>query len=168
MDYYKGEDRILYLKISGSYMPIACITDNPFSESSDFLDTTTRDNGGWSTSRPMMQNYSISFNGLQLNTTVAGGNFDVISYDKLKELKRSKILLEWKIQGKFPVVDFGKCYISDLSEGNSVGDFLTFSGSLKGFEIPYTTTNGTNIINSGIPDEVLVTNEDGNIVIKTN
>jgi hypothetical protein len=168
MDYYKGEDRILYLKISGSYMPIACLTDNPFSESSEFIDTTTRDNVGWKTSRPMMQGYSISFNGLQVNSTVVGGNFDVISLDKLKVLKRAKILLDWKIEGNFPIVDFGKCYIRDLSEGNAVGEFITFSGTLEGFGIPNMTTSGINIINSGNPDEVIVTNEDGNIVIKTN
>jgi len=138
MEFYKGEDRILYIKILGTYLPIACLTENPFSENSDFIDTTTRDNAGWKTSRPTLQGYSISFSGLQVNSTITGGNFEVASYDKLKDLKRNKTILDWKIQGNFPVVDFGKCYINELSEANAVGEFLTFSGSLVGFGKPFT------------------------------
>lgn len=157
MDFYKGESRILYLKLLGAWLPVACLTDNPFSETSEFIDTTTRDNGGWSTSRPNMQSYNISFNGLQINSSVAGGTFTVISYDKLKQLKRNRTLLDWKIEGTFPVVDYGKCYIQELSEASPVDEFLTFSGSLVGFGLPKITTKGTDVLNSGNPDELLVT-----------
>lgn len=167
MEYFKGEDRILYLKLLGAWLPIACLTDNPFSESADFIDTTTRDNDGWATSRPIMQNYNISFSGLQLNTTVSGGNFGVISYDKLKQLKRNKMLLDWKIEGNFPVVDYGKCYIQELSEATAVSEFLTFSGSLIGYGKPLTTTKGIDVLNSGNPDELVTTNTDANQIIQT-
>lgn len=167
MDYYKGEDRILYIKILGNYLPIACLQDNPFNETSEFIDTTTRDNQGWTTSRPIMQSYNISFNGLQLNTSVAGGNFNVASYDKLKQLKRSKTLLEWKIEGNFPVVDYGKCYIQELSEASPVDEFLTFSGALIGYGIPLTTTKGTDVLNSGNPLEVVVTDLTATQIIRT-
>jgi len=167
MDFYKGQDRILYIKVLGSYLPIACLTDNPFSETSEFIDTTTRDNQGWATSRPMMQSYNISFSGLQVNSSVNGGTFTVVSYDKLKQLKRSKTLLEWKIEGLFPVVDYGKCYIQELSEATAVDEFLSFSGSLVGFGIPLTTTKGTDVINSGNPDEVLVTDPTATQIIRT-
>lgn len=165
MDFYKGQDRILYLKLLGDWLPIACLTDNPFSESSEFIDTTTRDNEGWSTSRPNMQSYNISFNGLQVNSSVAGGTFTVISYDKLKQLKRSKTLLDWKIEGNFPVVDYGRAYIQDLSESSPVDDFLTFNGSLVGFGEAKTTTKGTDVLNSGDPNELVVTNTDANQII---
>lgn len=167
MEFFKGEDRILYLKLLGSWLPIACLTDNPFSETSEFIDTTTRDNGGWTTSRPNMQSYNISFNGLQLNTSVAGGTFTVISYDKLKQLKRSKTLLDWKIEGNFPVVDYGKAYIQELSEANAVDEFLTFSGSLVGFGIPLTTTKGTDVLNSGNPNEIIQTTTSGTEILRT-
>ena len=167
MDFYKGEDRILYLKILGNYLPIACLTENPFSETSEFIDTTTRDNKGWTTSRPTNQSYTITFSGLQLNTTNVGGNFNVASYDKLKQLKRSKTLLDWKIEGNFPTVDYGKCYISELSETNTVGEFLTFSGSLVGFGIPLITTKGTNVLNSGDPLVVVVTDPSATQIIRT-
>jgi len=100
MEYFKGEERILYIKLEGVYIPIGCLTDNSFSESSETIDTTTRDNAGWATNKPIMQSYSITFSGIQVNSTIAGGNFNVASYDRLKELKRYRQLLEWKIPHK--------------------------------------------------------------------
>ena len=167
MDFYKGQDRILFIKVLGNYLPIACLQDNPFSETSEFIDTTTRDNVGWTTSRPNMQSYNISFSGLQVVTSVAGGNFNVISYDKLKQLKRSRTLLEWKIEGDFPIVDYGKCYISELSEATPVDEFLSFSGSLIGFGIPLTTTKGSEVLNSGNPLEVVTTDLTATQIIRT-
>ena len=167
MDFYKGQDRILFIKVLGNYLPIACLQDNPFSETSEFIDTTTRDNVGWTTSRPNMQSYNISFSGLQVVTSVAGGNFNVISYDKLKQLKRSRTLLEWKIEGDFPIVDYGKCYISELSEATPVDEFLSFSGSLIGFGIPLTTTKGSEVLNSGNPLEVVTTDLTATQIINT-
>ena len=167
MDFYKGQDRILFIKVLGNYLPIACLQDNPFSETSEFIDTTTRDNAGWSTSRPNMQSYTISFSGLQVVTSVSGGNFSVVSYDKLKQLKRSRTLLEWKIEGDFPIVDYGKCYISELSEATPVDEFLSFSGSLIGFGIPLTTTKGSEVLNSGNPLEVVTTDLTATQIINT-
>lgn len=114
MDFINGEDRILFIKINANWLPIGCLTDNSMQESIEMIDTTTRDNAGWSTSTPLVQSYSISFSGLQLNSTVVGGNFNIASYDKLKQLKRDRILLDWKIQGVVhPVVDYGKFYINE-------------------------------------------------------
>lgn len=168
MEYYNGNDRILYIKQQGNWLPIGCLTSNSLSESAEMLQTTTRDNDGWATSRPAIQNYNISFEGLQINTVVAGGTFTAASYDKLKILKRSKLLLDWKIQGDlFPTVDYGKCYITELSEASAVDDFLTFSGSMVGYGIPLTRTVGDFVLNDGDPNVILVTNEDANFIIKT-
>jgi hypothetical protein len=92
MDFTLGEDRLLFIKVNGNYLPIGCLTANSLEESSEFIDTTTRDNGGWTTSRPVMQSYNISFSGLQVNTTIAGGNFNIASYDKLRDFKRDRVL----------------------------------------------------------------------------
>lgn len=155
MDNYLGESRILYILIQGAYLPIACLSDNPFSETSEMLPTTTRDNLGWATSRPTMQSYNIAFNGLQVNSTETGGYFNVASYDKLKVLKRDKVLVDWKIQGTFPVVDYGKAYITDLSEGNAVGEFLSFSGSLTGYGKPFITSLPDILLNNGFPTFII-------------
>lgn len=168
MEYYNGSDRILYIKQQGNWLPIGCLTSNSFSESAEMLSTTTRDNDGWNTSRPMMQGYSISFEGIQINTVVAGGTFTVASYDKLKLLKRQKILLDWKIQGStFPTVDYGKCYINELSEASAVDDFLTFSGSMVGYGIPQTRGLGEFVLNDGDPNVIITTDETSTLIIKT-
>lgn len=168
MEYYNGSDRILYIKQQGNWLPIGCLTSNSFSESAEMLSTTTRDNNGWNTSRPMMQGYSISFEGIQINTVVAGGTFTIASYDKLKLLKRQKMLLDWKIQGTtFPTVDYGKCYITELSEASAVDDFLTFSGSMVGYGIPQTRGLGEFVLNDGDPNVIIITDETATLIIKT-
>jgi hypothetical protein len=168
MNYTLGEDRILYFKINGQYMPVGCLTGNSFEESSEVLDTTTRDNRGWTTAVPLVQSYSFSFEGLQLNTTVVGGNFNVASYDRLKQLKRDKIILDWKIQGSsYPIVDYGKCFILSISESNNIGEFMSFSGSATGFGKPLTASLGTTVLNNGDPN-VIVNNGNPNIILRTN
>lgn len=168
MDFYNGNDRILYIKQLGNWLPIGCLTGNSLSESAEMLQTTTRDNDGWATSRPMMQNYSITFEGIQVNTTIAGGTFTIASYDKLKLLKRLKTLLDWKIEGStFPAVDYGKCYITEISESSSVDDFLTFTGSMTGYGIPKTRSKGTFVLNDGDPDVILTTDETATLIIRT-
>ncbi len=162
MDFINGEDRILFIKIGGNYLPIGCLNGNTFDENSEMMDTTTRDNKGWATSSPIMQSYSIGFNGIQINSTLVSGDFSVASYDKLKGLKRNKIRLEWKIQGtKYPVVDYGEGYISDLGSVENVGEFMSFSGTITGFGIPLITSLGTVLLNNGDPNMVIATDNTG-------
>lgn len=164
MDYTKGEDRILFIKIDGAYMPIGCLIGNSLDENVQMLDTTTRDNKGWVTGRPVAQDYSISFNGLQLNSTMPGGNFNVASYDRLKIIKRKKILIDWKIQGTvFPVVDYGKAYITNIGEANNVGEFMSFSGTLTGYGEPLVQDLGGVVLNNGDPNVLIIT-EDNNLI----
>lgn len=135
MIHYLGEERILYLKINGQYLPIGCLTDNSFSENSESFDTTLRNETSWTGLRILNQSYSISFNGIQILTKL--DNTNMLSYDTLKELKRNRQLLEWKIQGtNYPVVDYGRCYITEISEATPVGELITFSGTLTGFGKP--------------------------------
>lgn len=162
-----GADRILYLKINGIYLPVGCLIGNSFDENSEMLDTTTRDNNGWSTSVPVMQSYNINFNGIQLNSTVVGGNYNVASYDKLKLAKRDKIRLEWKIQGsEYPIVDYGEAYITSLGELNNVNEFMSFSGTLTGFGKPLVTTIGTVLLNNGDPNIIIQTDETGEELLR--
>ena len=160
MNHFKGEERILYIKLNGDFMPIGCLSENSFSESSETIDTTTKDTFGWATSRPTNQSYSISFSGIQVNSTVAGGTFTVASYDRLKELKRGRQLLDWKIQGStFPIVDYGKAYLNEISEAATVGELITFSGTLTGFGKPLMASIGVVLLNNGDPTVIV---QDGN------
>lgn len=135
MEHYKGEERILYLKIQGEFLPIGCITENSFSESAESFETTIKGAASWKTDKILSQSYSISFTGIQILTKFF--NTNLLSYDTLKDLKRRRQLLEWKIQGEnFPIVDSGFCYITDISESAVVNELLTFSGTLTGFGEP--------------------------------
>lgn len=168
MDFVNGEDRILFIKYNGIYLPIGCLTGNTIDETTDMIDTTTRDNQGWSTSVPLLQSYSIGFSGIQVNSTVVGGNFNVASYDKLTVIKRDKIRVEWKIQGSiFPVVDYGEGYITDLGSAENVGEFMSFSGSITGFGKPLKTTLGTVLLNNGDPNVVIQTDDTGLELLRT-
>jgi hypothetical protein len=167
MEFTLGEDRLFYIKIDGDFVPVGCLTSNSMEEQSEFIDTTTRDNEGWSTSRPILQNYNLSFSGLQVNTTIAGGNFTIASYDKLRNLKRSSTLIDWKLQGTtYPIVDFGKCYIQNLSDTENVGEFLAFSGSAIGYGKPQQQALGTVLLNNGDPT-FIVNNGNPEVLIRT-
>lgn len=160
MEHFKGEERVLCLKLDGLFIPIGCLTDNSFSESAETIDTTTRENNGWNTSRPVMQSYTISFNGLQILTTL-GGDTTKASYDRLKQLKRDRVLLDWLIKGtNFPIMDTGQCYITDLSEAAPVDEFITFSGTLTGYGKAFTEISDSQLLLNDGNATVIV--EDGN------
>jgi hypothetical protein len=135
MIHYKGEERILYLKINGEFLPIGCLSENSFSETAESFETTIKGEASWKTDRILSQSYTLSFSGIQILTKFL--NTDFLSYDTLKDLKRRRQLLEWKIDGdNFPIVDSGYCYITDISESAVVNELLTFSGTLTGFGEP--------------------------------
>jgi hypothetical protein len=161
MENYKGEDRILFIKIDNLFIPIGCLTENSFSESVDTIETTTRENQGWTSVRPVTQSYSISFNGIQILTTTEEGDDTKASYDLLKTLKRDRVLLDWQIKGdNFFIVDFGKCFITDLSEATPVNEFITFSGTLTGYGEAFTTSaDDTLLLNNGSTTTIV---QDGN------
>ena len=56
--------------------------------------------------------------------------------------------------------------ISMKSDASSVGELITFSGTLTGFGKPLVTTIGTTVLNSGDVEEI-INNGDPNIIIRT-
>lgn len=136
-DYLKGEFDLLYLVIDGVDIPIGCSTSHGFNETSDMLDTTTTDNGGWKTSRPTNQSYTIDFEGLSVISNEAV--IDRYSYDLLVGLKRNRTLIDWKEvfdQGNKYREQTGKGYIVDISELSPVGEYLTFNATIEGYGEP--------------------------------
>lgn len=140
-NFYKGFNRVLFIKIADEFLPVACLTNNSLNESSDIIDTTVRTNNGWKTSRPTNQSYTIPFEGVQINT-LFDGDTTKASYDRLKALKRGLTLFEWQIRtiGE-SFLDYGVGYISEISEAASVDGFLTFSGLIQGYGEPYYTAD---------------------------
>ncbi len=131
-DFVNGDVKILYIKQDNQYLPIACLDGNSINESSDEIDTTTRDNGGWKTSLPTNQGYEISFSGLIENNDLDATK---TTYFNLKQLKRDRELIEYRI-GSGTNYDYGSAYVIDLNEDSPASELITFSGTLRGFGRP--------------------------------
>lgn len=130
MSFYTANTRILEIEFAGEYLPIACVESNDFTESVEMLDTTTQESGGWASSIPTNQTYSISFSGVQKNN--AGYT---LSFAKLQGIKRNRERVLWRLVGG-ELQDEGSGYITDLSETAEGNGFIGFSGSLMGFGTP--------------------------------
>lgn len=123
-----GGIKILYIDSGDGYFPVGCLTGNSFNEEIEMLTTTTRDNGGWATSVPTNQSYSISFDGLVLREL---SNSKQTYYD-LKNIKRNRTLINWRINED----DYGSGYITNLSDENSIDENVTFNAELVGYGTP--------------------------------
>lgn len=145
-DFNNGTYRLLYIYVDGEYFPIGCLINNSFSEQSDMLGTTTRQNaGGWKTSIPTNQSYNISFSGLVTANDRSGA---ILTYDKIKSLKRSKTLINWKSNNEQEgYSDFGLGYISSLSVNAEIDSFIDFSAEIIGYGEPITQPDDNDNLN---------------------
>jgi hypothetical protein len=129
---YRGEQQLFYITIDGTDYPVGCVTSNSIQETSDTIETTTRDNEGWKTSRPTNQSYTISVEGLQIRSNSAP--VTKFSYDYLIDLKRSRTVFQWKTNvPNSGLSQTGFAYIDSISEAASVGEYLTFTANLQGY-----------------------------------
>jgi hypothetical protein len=162
--FINGSNRVLFIKWEEEFLPIGCLTSDSFSENVEMLSTTTRDNAGWATSVPTNQSYNISFDGLVINTNFNGGDFNKVSLDRLRELKRSRTLIEWKSEDVDKIfVDSGKGYITDLSDSANIDEFISFNGSIVGFGEPNSTTASSFYLQDG--SENLIQDGNNNLII---
>jgi len=77
-------------------------------------------------------------------------------------------LLDWKIQGSvYPIVDYGKFYITNLSDTEVAGELMSFTGSATGYGKPLTASLGSTVLNNGNPN-VIINNGNENIILRTN
>lgn len=130
MAFVDGSIRILSIKVSDVWTPIGCLTSNNISESSETIVTTTRDNAGWATIRPVTQSFEIGFAGLN-------DPDNALSYEELKSYKRDRTRIEWRIDGGVGTeVDYGKGYITQIEETADAGDLVAFSGAIQGYGKP--------------------------------
>lgn len=135
-NFINGINTKLEIDIGEGFKPIACLTENSFSENSEMLETTTNENGGWKTSIPVKQGYSISLSGLSINTIYNGDNTKY-SYDTLKLLKRNKTLINYKMTNVVNGdIDTGQAYINSLNSIFNIDEFISFDCTLEGFGIP--------------------------------
>ena len=126
----KGDSKILYLKKSTSqaYEPVGCLNSNSLSEESETINTTTRDNKGWETIKPIRQRYTMSFSGL-VNKEYKIGQW---SYNELADYKRREQLVQWKLEDAIETI-IGRGYIDQLSDSSEIDAFVEFTASLIGY-----------------------------------
>jgi len=158
----KGEDSLFYIKYNDVWCPIACETSNSFSETVEMINTTTRDNAGWKTEIPTNQSFSISLEAV-LTIDDKTANSNVLSYNKIRKMKRDRTLIEWKretLGGWY--IDSGKAYIVDISDANAVGEDITFSLQLNGFGKPLESTARVSVL--GYNSNTLVSDNNNNLI----
>lgn len=128
--FINGTYRILYIDVQdgNGMLPIGYLTSHSFSEDTDSIDSTTRDNGGWRTNRLTNQGYSIDFDGLVLESEIS---FTKQTYYTLKTIKRDRTLIDWKIDN----AETGSGYITSLSNDNSIDEFVSFTAEITGYGI---------------------------------
>lgn len=147
-----GTYDLLYLDFGSGFLPVGCLTSNGFSEDVETLDSTTKENGGWRTQVLTNQSYEITFSGIAINT-IYSGDTTKYSYDVLKILKRGRVLLDWKIEDSVDGnIESGKAYITNLSSNSSIGQFVSFDGTLIGYGKP--DTSNSNLLDEGIETDL--------------
>ena len=159
MEYINGIEALLYIKQDGVNVPVACLTSNPINETSETIETTTRDNKGWRTSLPTLQSYSIPIEGVCIKDDADSGN-NVFSYRRLRELKRNRTIFDWEIRtlnGYY--IDYGKGYISNISQTDSVEGFQGFSAEIVGFGKPLETNTRIRVL-SNVAKTTIYTKEE--------
>ena len=138
--FYSGSLFMLYIRNSGTWKPVACLTSNGISESWDFAETVTKCDPGVTRRKPTTYSYEIPFEGVFTDTSGAGGDTAKASWDVIKTIARAKTLTEYQIallkddgteEPNF-AAQFGTAYFSALDITGAEGEFITFSGTLLG------------------------------------
>lgn len=127
MSFIKGIERILYIKDSDTWMPVAFLTSNSWESPVEFIPTTTRDNAGYSNDIPISQSNNISFSAIAADDVVGKKG-----YQNLIDLKDNRTLFTFKLSAVDRDLEhFGKGHISNLSETADADGLMTFDGAIN-------------------------------------
>lgn len=139
-----GTYKLLYVEVDSEYYPIGCLTSNSFSETTETLDASTRQNtDGWGSVVPTRQSYTISFSGIAGFDDLGG---TVVSYSQLQTIKRNRTKINWKIYSSLGGdTDSGSGYITSLSNSASIDEAVNFDGEIIGTGLPTLT--------AGVPED---------------
>ena len=124
-----GTYNILYINAGDGFFPVGNLVSNSLNESIDTIDSTTRDNSGWKTQTLTNQSYNLEFNGLVSNAI----STTKINYETIKNIKRNKQIIDWKVSDSQLSIEGGKAQITSLSNESSTDEFVSFSASLQGY-----------------------------------
>ena len=107
-------------------MPVGCLTSVSRSEAISFIGTCKTNIDGGLTQLGRLYSYSIPFDG------VMSTDNDIISWTGLKSLERMKI--NWELVSDEMDSEAGEGFIENLELIGAVQDFITFSGTITGYD----------------------------------
>ena len=133
-NFIKGDSIILSIHDGTGYLPVACLTSNSLSSSTSVIETQTKCDPGVTIKTNGIFDYSISADGLYIDTGT-GGDTTKISHDELLTLQLAGTPVTWQIATGLTTNDFyyGTAIISDLNlDAPTAGENSTFSCTLNG------------------------------------
>lgn len=126
MDYMQGEDILFYILTVDGWLPVACLTDNPFTRTTERIQTTARGSGGTRSYLPSTHDYNLSLSGIL--TKKAG----VVSYNDLDQLQDDRIIFQWRmLSGDGYIAKTGSSFITSLTLNSAARAYVTFSCELS-------------------------------------
>lgn len=134
----ESNEKLIFLFQNQTWRPVACVISHSFSETTEMFDTTTRQNGKWKTSKPDLQSYNLSIEGL--------AETNGLSLRVLTALKRDRIKTQWGIGSSYlDIEETGKGYITSISFSDETNGYRTFNLEIEGFGEPESLINALGI-----------------------
>jgi len=133
--FIKGDVNILYIHDDTIYRPVACLTSNSLATALEVLETATKCDAGNTVKSAGVFSYSISAEGLYIDTTSAGAEVTKASHDWLLVKQMAKATVTWKLAtGLTDTANYyGSALITDLNlDSPSNSENATFSATLDG------------------------------------
>jgi len=130
--FIKGDGLILSIHDGAGYLPVACLTSNSLSTTRAVIETQTKCDPGQTIKRAGNFDYSISADGLYIDTGVDDTKF---SHDRLLALQMAGANVTWSISTGLVTNTFyyGTAAITDLNLDAPTGqENSTFSCTLSG------------------------------------
>ena len=128
-----GDLIILSVYDGAAYRPVACLTSNSLSETTNVLESVTKCNPGETLKTKGTRSYNISAEGEYIDTTSAGGQTTLASHDYLKTLADAGNMT-WRMATGLADNPFyyGEAIITDLGLTAPANEITTFSATLDG------------------------------------
>jgi len=128
-----GDLIILSVYDGAAYRPVACLTSNSLSETTNVLESVTKCNPGETLKTKGTRSYNISAEGEYIDTTSAGGQTTLASHDYLKTLADAGNI-NWRMATGLADNPFyyGEAIITDLGLTAPANEITTFSATLEG------------------------------------
>ena len=132
--FIKGDVIILSVHDGTAYLPVACLTSNSLSTSRATIETQTKCDPGQTIKSAGNFDYSISADGLYIDTGV-GGDIAKRSHDTLLAKQMAGTIANWSISTGLTTnaTYYGEGVITDLNlDAPTGGENSTFSATISG------------------------------------